>query len=225
MNFDGLKDTVVDLLAGIRQKISTRSFKNDMTAFSKADDVLTLLIHLGYLGYDAQTQEVFIPNSEVREEFMTSIEGIGWDDFAQRINRSEQLIQAVWAQDSDQVAAGIELEHDEFPSLIYNSEESLASSVLNAFYTARRFYTIYRELPAGKGFADLIFVPKPIFTNIPAILIELKWNQSAKGAIAQINNKQYFRGLEAYKNKLLLVGINYSKKTRKHTCIIEKFVP
>jgi hypothetical protein len=225
MNFDGLKDTVTNLIAGIRKAINTKSFKNDMTTFSNADDVLTLLVHLGYLAYDQQTSEVFIPNSEVHEEFITSIEGIGWEDLAQRINRSEQLIQQLWAQDSVKVAAAIELEHDEFPSLVNNSEESLASSVLNAFFSVNRLYTIYRELPAGKGFADLVFVPKPIFANIPAILIEHKWNKSAQGAIAQISNKQYFRGLEAYKNNLLLVGINYSKKTRKHTCVIEKFVP
>jgi hypothetical protein len=80
MNFDGLKDAVVGLLAGIRKRIIVDTFTNDMVTFNRADDVLTLLIHLGYLGYDAQTKEVFIPNKEVRSAFLASIRYIGWED-------------------------------------------------------------------------------------------------------------------------------------------------
>lgn len=80
MNYDGLKDTVIELLAGGRKKIDTGTFTNDMTTFHNADDVLTLLVHLGYLGYNVDTQEVFIPNFEVSKEFVNAVRGAGWNE-------------------------------------------------------------------------------------------------------------------------------------------------
>lgn len=80
MNYAGLKDTVIELLAGSRKTIDTRSFTNDMTTFSGVDDVLTLLVHLGYLGYDFSSKEVFIPNSEIASEFVSAIQSAGWSN-------------------------------------------------------------------------------------------------------------------------------------------------
>jgi hypothetical protein len=80
MNFKGLKDSVVQLLAGEKKRIDTRGFTNDMVTFASSDDVLTLLVHLGYLGYDSETEEVFIPNKEITDEFVTAIRGAGWDE-------------------------------------------------------------------------------------------------------------------------------------------------
>jgi serine/threonine protein kinase len=225
MNFDGLKDTVTNLLAGIRKEISTRSFKNDMTTFTKADDVLTLLVHLGYLGYDEQTSEVFIPNSEVHEEFMTCIEDIGWDDTMEQIKDSEALLKATWNEDADTVAKLIEKAHAKNPSQTYNSEADLSHSVMTAYFIYRNYYERLFEVRSGNGVSDVIYIPKPNHPNIPALLIEFKWNHSAKSAIAQIKNKHYDWGLEAYKDNLLLIGINYSKATHQHTCNIKKFVP
>lgn len=74
MNFDGLKDSIIEMLAGNRVRINTATFQNDMTTFKSKDDVMTLLIHLGYLAYDFQTQEVFIPNYEVSLEFTNAIQ-------------------------------------------------------------------------------------------------------------------------------------------------------
>lgn len=91
-----------------------------------------------------------------------------------------------------------------------------------AFYFAREFYTIIRELPTGKGFADICFIPRKLYADKPAIVMELKWNKNAAGAIAQIKNKQYVDALKEYQGNLLLVGVNYDKETKKHTCMIEK---
>ena len=84
MNFSGLRDTVVKLMAGGRQKIDTRSFVNDMTTFHSADDVLTLLVHLGYLGYDFDTKEVFIPNREIMGEYVTATRVSQWSEIIHR---------------------------------------------------------------------------------------------------------------------------------------------
>ena len=79
-----------------------------------------------------------------------------------------------------------------------------------------------RELPTGKGFADIAFIPRRN-TDKPAILVELKWNRSADGAINQIRTNQYVGALEEYADDLLLVGICYDKQKKKHECIIEKY--
>ena len=92
-----------------------------------------------------------------------------------------------------------------------------------ALYAARNFYTIHRELAGGKGFADLVFIPRKRFMDKPALVVELKWDKDAAGAITQIREKEYCRSLEEYHGKLLLVGINYDKKTKEHSCKIEEY--
>ena len=90
-----------------------------------------------------------------------------------------------------------------------------------AYYSARKIYTIERELPTGKGFADLIFRPRKNNSN-PAMIVELKYDKSAGGAIEQIKKKQYADSLKDYSGEILIVGINYNKNTKKHECLIEK---
>lgn len=80
------------------------------------------------------------------------------------------------------------------------------------------------ELPSGKGFADVVYLPKP-GTDKPALVVELKWNQSAKGAIAQIKEKGYADWIHGYTGKILMVGINYSKEKKIHQCLIETYSP
>lgn len=222
MNYDGLKDTVIELLSGARKKINTQTFTNDMTTFSSADDVLTLLIHLGYLGYDFTTEEVFIPNSEVTSEFVNAISVAGWEEVMRAVKRSDELLQATWNEDAAEVAKSIEDAHFETSVLRYNDENSLSCVVSLAYYSARVYYTVLRELPTGKGFADIVFIPRKNHPDKPAMIVELKWDKSAEGAIAQIKDKRYVKALENYQGNLLLVEINYDKETKAHCCVIEK---
>lgn len=223
MNFDNLKQMVVEMLGGNRCKVFTQAFQNDMTNFKSASDVLTLLIHLGYLAYDNKTREVFIPNEEVRDTFVLSIMDGGWDAVYKAIQDSEKLLKATIAGDEATVEKMIQNVHmQSSSSLVYNNEVSLASVIQVAYYTAAKDYTLIRELPAGEGFADMVFLPKR-GTKKPALMVELKWDKSADGAINQIKDKKYVAALEEYRGNLLLVGINYDKKTKKHQCEIEKY--
>lgn len=77
-------------------------------------------------------------------------------------------------------------------------------------------------MPAGRGFADLVFLPKKEYPELPALLMELKWNKSAEGAIRQVKERKYVKTLENYTGEILLIGINYSKKEKRHQCVIEK---
>ena len=223
LNFKGLKDIVTQLLAGIRKKINTTTFTNDMTTFSSADDVLTLLIHLGYLGYDFKTKEVFIPNSEIASEFCNAVESAGWDTVADAVRKSDELLEATIRQDPDAVAAGLETAHMETSILTYNNENALSCTIALAYYSAREYYLSFRELPTGKGFADIVYIPRNTHPEKPALVIELKWDNSAAGAIQQIKDKCYVESLADYRGNLLLVGVSYDPKTKKHQCCIESW--
>lgn len=221
MNMDGLKDAVVKMLAGESVEINTGTFQNDMTTLKSKDDVLTLLVHLGYLTYNSEKSTVSIPNKEVRQEYVNAISTMDWSEVARAVESSRKLLEALWDMDSDTVAAGINRAHEEISILQYNDENSLSCTIHLAFYFAREYYNIVREMPTGKGYADIVLIPRPMHMDKPAAVIELKKNKNAEGAIAQIKQKNYVKALEDYKGNLLLVGINYDGD-KNHTCVIEK---
>lgn len=223
LNFDGLKDAVIRMLAGERVQINTGTFSNDMTSFQGKDDVLTLLIHLGYLSYHWPDKTVTIPNKEVSQEYINAISTMDWSEVTASIEDSRMLLEALWNMDEKAVAEGIDKAHQEISILQYNNENSLSCTIHLAFYFAREYYTMVREFPRGKGFADVCFIPRKMHLDKPAVIIELKWDKSAEGAISQIKEKQYVDALKDYKGKLLLAGINYDKTTKRHNCMIEQF--
>ncbi|MCD7954560.1 MAG: ATP-binding protein [Lachnospiraceae bacterium] len=221
---DDMKETIDKLMAGDEIPIDTKTFTNDMTTFATKDDVLTLLIHLGYLTYDSSTKKVKIPNYELMEQFASTIRLMGWSEISDSMMRSDELLKATIACDEEQVAELIEQAHTENASILkYNDENSLSCVISLAYYSSRRTYTMHREVPAGKGFADIVFMPRKSVTT-PAMVIELKYNQSAESAIEQVKNRNYADVFKDYKGYILLVGINYSKDdpNKKHTCRIEK---
>lgn len=222
MNFEGLKDDVLSMMAGERVSLNVGSFTNDMTTFRTEDDVLTLLVHLGYLGYDSAHQSVFIPNNEIRQEYVNAVSVSDWGEISKALKNSADTLSAIWKKRPQQVAEGIEQAHFETSHIQYNDENALSYTISLALYAARNYYTIYREFPSGKGFADMVFLPRKRFPEKPALIVELKWDKSARGAISQIKEKQYDRNLEDYRGNLLLVGINYDKETRIHQCVIEE---
>lgn len=223
LNMKGLRDIITELLIGQRKKINIATFTNDMTTFSSVDDVLTLLIHLGYLGYDFTTKEVFIPNSEVASEFRNAIESAGWDHISAALKKSDALLAATIRGEQEAVAEGLENAHMETSILTYNDENALSCAIALAYYSAREYYLSFRELPTGKGFADIVYIPRKSHPDKPALIIELKWDKSAAGAIRQIKDKCYVESLKDYKGNLLLVGVSYDLKTKKHECIIEPY--
>ncbi|MCD7716474.1 MAG: ATP-binding protein [Lachnospiraceae bacterium] len=227
MNFDGLKDAIIAMLGGESVRVRIGTFQNDITSFKNKDDVLTLLIHLGYLGYDAVERKAFIPNKEVAEAFADSVSGDKWEDVAELLRDSEDLLDATIEGDSDAVAEALEKVHSLNSSVLrYNNEASLSSAIIIAYYTARRFYKIIPELPQGKGYADLAFLPGR-GVDKPAMIIELKYDKDADTAIRQIHENRYDGDLKKYFGNLILVGINYNKDVKgegmkKHSCMIER---
>ena len=203
-------------------QIDTSTFNNDMTTFHSKNDVLTLLVHLGYLSYNAKTKTVAIPNREIYKEYANAVSLMNWPEVTKSIQSSQQLLQHLIAGDAEAVAQGLDTAHAEISILKYNDENSLSCAINLAFYFAREYYTIIRELPSGKGFADITLLPRPKYAEKPAIIIELKWDKSAAGAIRQIKERNYTGVLQNYTGNILLAGITYDKHSKKHQCIIEK---
>ena len=225
-DFDGLFQAVLELLGGFHVPVDTDGFNNDVATVKNKDDVVTLLIHLGYLVYDEAEGTVRIPNEEIRIEFSKSVRGVKSTEALKRMRESSQLILDTVQMNEEAVAAQIEKVYAEIADpLRYNNEQALRSVIQIAYYSYPDYYLKFEELPSGDGYADIVYFPKRA-SRMPALIIELKWNKSAEGAIAQIKDKRYVDGLKDYGGDILLVEINYDKdakdRKRKHTCIIEK---
>ena len=228
MNYAGLKDDIMTMLAGGKVRVNTNSFQNDFSTVASKDDALTALIHLGYLGYDADRKTAFIPNYEVATAFEAALQIGEWKDIAEIISRCDELLFATIDKEADKVAEIIEQAHDTYTSVLkYNDENSLSCVLTMAYFTAPAYYNIVREMPSGKGFADFTFIPRANAGWRPAMVVELKYNQSADTAIKQIKEKRYQGALTGYGDKILLVGINYDAEgedKKHHTCVIEEWM-
>lgn len=226
MNYYGLKNAIIEMLSGSAVNVNTATFKNDPARIQNRDDVLTYLIHLGYLGYDEENETAFVPNEEIRQELITAVRSSNWDELIAFQQESRKLLAATLSMDEKQVAAEIDKIHSEYTSAIrYNDENSLSSTITIAYLGAMQYYfKPVRELPTGRGFADFVFIPKPEYkSTYPALVVELKWNQDTTTALQQIKDKKYPESILDYTGEILLVGINYDKTSKEHQCRIEKY--
>lgn len=226
MDFDGLKQAIIEMVSGSTVEVDTGTFQNDTVSFSSRDDVITYLIHLGYLAYDQRKQCAFIPNEEIRQELLAATKKTKWNELQEFEYQSEQLLDATLDREEALVADYIEQIHMEYASAIQYHNENLLSSVLTiAYLSAMKYYfKPIRELPTGRGFADFVFIPKEEYrVDYPALVVELKWNKSAHTELQQIKDKKYPESLLQYTGNILLVGINYDKKSKAHECVIEEY--
>ena len=226
MDFDGLKRAIIEMVSGSTVEVDTGTFQNDTVSFSSRDDVITYLIHLGYLAYDQRKQCAFIPNEEIRQELLAAAKKMKWNELQEFEYQSEQLLEATLDREETLVADYIEQIHMEYASAIqYHNENSLSSVLTIAYLSAMKYYfKPIRELPTGRGFSDFVFIPKEEYrVDYPALVVELKWNKSAHTALQQIKDKKYPESLLQYTGNILLVGINYDKKSKAHECVIEEY--
>ena len=221
MDFEGLRRDIIDMLAGGRCKVRVTGFNNDMHEVTSRDDVLTVLIHLGYLSYDRTTQECYIPNREVAIEMESAVRKTNWSYVIEAIEASERLLQSLLRGDAEAVAAGVERVHRQEVSLFkYNDENSMACVISLAFYAARNDFHVHREYQTGDGYADLVLIPRKN-VNKPAVVIELKYDKTVGTAIDQIHQKHYPEKVADYTGDILLCGISYDREAKTHNCQIE----
>ena len=215
------------MLSGGMVRVNTNTFQNDLSSIASKDDALTALIHLGYLGYDADKKKAYVPNYEVATAFEAALQTGEWTEIAKAISICDELLDETIEGNANRVAELVELAHDTYTSVLkYNDENSLSCVLTMAYFTAPAYYNVIREMPAGKGFADFVFIPRANAGYRPAMVVELKYNKSADTAIKQIKENRYQGALANYQDKILLVGINYEaegKEKKHHTCVIEEW--
>ena len=222
MDFDGIQQAIIQLLSGEEVPIDSETFQNDLVTIQSKDDVLTLLVHLGYLSFDFDKSTVRIPNEEVRREFVRAVKNGSHKELAKMVATSNELIEHTIDEDAEEVANAIEKVHSQATSpTFYNNEQALRSTIRFAYIAAVDDYVEIQELPSGKGYADIVYIPKKT-SDKPAMIIELKWNKTSDGALNQIKQKNYPEIVKKLSGDVLLVGINYDEKTKKHECTIEK---
>lgn len=225
-DYNGLTKTIAELIGGVDVKVSTTGFANDLTTFRGKDDVLTLMIHLGYLAYDSVNETVRIPNEEIKKEFSKAVKQVNHRATLDRLRESEQLFLDTINGNEEAVASQIEKIHrEETAPLHYNKDDSLRSVIKLAYYSYRDHYVQFEELAAGEGFADVVYLPK-YDSDYPILVIELKWNKNVETAVNQIKDRRYPDSFKGCGKDIILVGITYDKAApagnRKHVCKIEK---
>ncbi len=232
MDQEGLQDMIVRLMAGERVVLDTDSFQNDVETFTCKDDVLTLLAHLGYLTYEEEPESyddsdetiglARIPNEEVKSEFDKILRRAKHKSLIELVRKSDQLLKDTLEGKCDEVARAIAEVHDsEYAPTFYNNEQSLRYVVKMAYISCLDQYAKVEEMASGHGLADVVYLPKRR-SALPAMIVELKWNDTAEGAIQQIKDRNYPQVLENYGGEIILVGVSYDKSTKTHKCRIER---
>ncbi len=230
-DFDGIKNDIMNLIEGARVQFDCGNFQNDMVTIEEKDDVFSLLVCLGYLGCsdvaegeDEDLKLAYVPNKEIKRALMGIIRKQEWYERMETIKRSENLLKAILELDGTTAATLIQDVHNSpaVALLDYNDEESLTYCVMTGLlWSTLGKYISHREEQAGKGRADLVYEPTIKGTS-PLILIEFKYDDSAEEAIKQIKEQEYFKRYVGHYRNIILVGINYSTKTKDHQCLIEK---
>ena len=222
IDFDGVGTDLVAMLDGAKVPADISNFENSMTDFKSKDDVYALLVHLGYLGHDEEARSVFIPNEEIRREFAGSLKTGARPQLARLIGESRELQQRTLEGDETYVADAIQRAHASAAGpRYYNDEQALRAAVKLAYIWSIDDYLRVDELPGGRGYADVAYIPKT-GSSLPPLVIELKWNKPADAAIEQITRRNYPAALRELTGECVLVGITYDEKTTQHSCKIER---
>lgn len=223
-NYKGTKDDVIKMLSGESVDVDAGMYLNTVGDFSTKDEVFTYLIHLGYLVYDRKEKTCRIPNKEVRDEWARAVSKISeYEVTDEIIKASKELLRETVAGNEEAVSRALDKSHIHVSSnRSYNNEDVLQSAIYLAFIYALNDYECFREVTAGKGFADLVYIP--IRSEKPALIIELKRNKTVDSALDQIKDKKYFECLNHFSGNMIFVGINYDEEKKTHECRIERFV-
>ena len=223
MNFAGTKEDVITMMGGGRVGIEVEAYENTMSSFNSKDDVFTYLIHLGYLAYDEKEKQCYIPNKEIYEEWKRVVKNTSdYSETNKIISDSEQLLRDTIAMNEEAVARGLDAAHRHVTSYRnYNNEYALHAAIYLAYIYAMNNYIIAKELPAGNGCADIVYIP--FDKTKETLIVELKYNGSASKALEQIKSKKYFDLLEKWNGGILFVGVNYDAESKTHECKIERF--
>ncbi len=218
LDIDGISEDVIKLTSKERIRVNTENFQNDTTSFKSKDDVLTLMIHLGYLTYSEDDGKAWIPNNEVMLEYENLLQHPSNERLVDLIRRSEQLLNDTLEGNEKAVAEAVErIRETNYAPQYYNDEQALRYAIKFGYIVCVDRFMKVEELPSGRGLADVVYVPSRD-SAYPAIIIELKWDR--EDAYTQIDDRKYQSVLEGYVGEVVKVGITYDAKSKHHECRI-----
>ena len=218
-NTDAVREDIVRMVAGIPVEADLQGYSAADLRLDGRDEILSAMVVYGFLSY--HDGYLRIPNHELMEKYQRVLSRESMGEVQQIVLRSKEMLEATQNEDAEKVAAILEEVHDrEIPFLQYNDENSLSCVITLCYLSARNSYHMERESKTGKGYCDYMFLPKK--KGIPAIILELKADDSCENALAQIKEKEYIRKAWEYADEVLLVGIGYDKGKKKHGCMIER---
>ena len=217
MNYDNgeLKDIICKMLLGKKVKVNVRKFENDLTKVNSSDSALTVLIHLGYLAYDEDLEACYIPNYEIKQEFVNAVDKLNWHEIYNPISNSLKLYEETLKGNVEFINKTLDENHKDLAGPFNKNKEDILGVIVEiSYYNAKQFYNIKKEDTSILGRSDLSFIPYD--NNHIPFIVELKIDSTPEDAIAQIKEKSYFNSLGDYHGKVLLLGISYDEKTLKH---------
>lgn len=225
-NIEDVRDDLALMVSGEHIRVKLVGYAATSTELRTRSEIYSAMVVYGLLTYEEG--EVFIPNKELMDQFnelLLSNNSLGYVHSLAK--ESERMLAATLSGDTKTMSEILEYAHNtESPILSYNNEIELSAVVNLVYLAARDMYQVEREDKAGKGYVDFIFYP--VRTNAEAIILELKVEGTPEDAIQQIEDKKYmlrFKGRlgekQKYTGRILLVGISYDKKTKKHTCKVK----
>lgn len=226
-NIEDIRDDLVLMIAGEGIDAEIRNYAAVSMKLNTKDEIYSAMVIYGLLTY--RHGKVFIPNRELMNQFQELLMNKESMGYVYRLaNESKRMLTATLSGDTDTMAEILEFAHNtESPIFSYNSEIELSAVVNLVYLAARDKYHVEREDKAGIGYVDFIFLPAG--KNMPGIILELKIDSTPEEAISQIKEKGYalrFKGKLAekprYPERILAVGISYSRKAKKHFCKIEE---
>ena len=216
MDVDGLRDDILRMASGEEIEIHLSCFSAQENKMDMWEEILSAMVVYGFLSYS--NNKLRIPNHELMLKFKEALASRPMG-LRQTTDNSMALLKATLGRDDDEIARLVEQVHDEnIPHIHYNDENSLACVVTLGYLAAMDAYNIKREDTSGKGYADFTFAP--LRKNDIPIIMELKYNHSPENALNCIHKRGYIARFKGFKH-ILLVGINYSTVTKKHTCLTE----
>lgn len=218
-NTAAVREDIVKMTAGIPVGVELEGYGASELQLDTRDEILSAMVVFGFLTYyDGYLR---IPNHELMEKYQRVLARDSMGGIKEIVDDSRQMLEATLAADADRVAMMLERVHDrEIPFLQYSDENALSCVITLCYLYARKDYIVEREAKSGKGYCDYLFLPKK--GGKPAVILELKVDDTCEGAIAQIRQKNYLEKAARCAGEVLLVGISYDKAEKRHRCKIEK---
>lgn len=217
-NTDAVREDIVKMVAGIPVPVKLDGYSAAEGQLNTRNEILSAMVVYGFLSY--YEGNLRIPNHELMEKFESVLVRESMGEVKKVVESSREILRATLMEEEETVARILEEVHDrEIPFLQYNDENALSCVITLCYLSARDDYTVEREAKSGKGYCDYLFLPRR--PGKPALILELKTDGSCEEALTQIRKRNYLEKAADFE-EVLLVGICYDRKEKKHHCKIEK---